>query len=63
MRRNVDELFFEAIQKQAYAKKLMSREHYSADGTLLAALGIRVGTTVGADKGYDTAEFFYGCGG
>jgi transposase len=28
---NVDELFFEAIKKQAYAKKLMSRDHFSVD--------------------------------
>lgn len=34
---NVDELFFEAIKKQAYAKKLMSRDHFSVDGTLLEA--------------------------
>ena len=33
MRGNIDELFFEAIKKQAYARKLMSRE----DGTLLEA--------------------------
>lgn len=37
MRNNIDELFFEAIRKQAYAKKLMSREHFSVDGTLLDA--------------------------
>src|SRR5690606_29322805 len=34
---NVDELFFDAIKKQAYAKKLMSRDHFSVDGTLLDA--------------------------
>ncbi|MDP5211324.1 IS5 family transposase [Microbulbifer sp. 2205BS26-8] len=34
---NVDELFFDAIKKQAYAKKLMSRDHFSVDGTLLEA--------------------------
>src|SRR5690606_38616752 len=37
MRHNIDELLFEAIKKQAYAKKLMSREHFSVDGTLLEA--------------------------
>ena len=37
MRGNIDELFFEAIKKQAYAKKLMSRDHFSVDGTLLEA--------------------------
>ena len=34
---NVDELLFEAIKKQAYARKLMSRDHFSVDGTLLEA--------------------------
>jgi len=37
MEGNVDELFFNAIKKQAYAKKLMSRDHFSVDGTLLDA--------------------------
>lgn len=37
MLNNIDELFFSAIKKQAYAKKLMSREHFSIDGTLLEA--------------------------
>lgn len=37
MLNDVDELFFEAVKKQAYAKKLMSREHFSVDGTLLEA--------------------------
>lgn len=37
MKGNVDELFFDAIKKQAYAKKLMSRDHFSVDGTLLDA--------------------------
>lgn len=34
---NVDELFFDAINKQAYAKKLMSHDHFSVDDTLLEA--------------------------
>lgn len=33
----VDVLFFEAIKKQAYARHLMSRDHFSVDGTLLEA--------------------------
>lgn len=37
MQFDIDELFFEAIKKQAYAKKLMSRDHFSVDGTLLEA--------------------------
>lgn len=37
MRYHIDELFFDAIKQQAYAKRLMSREHFSVDGTLLDA--------------------------
>lgn len=37
MRANIDELFFDAIKHQAYAKNLMSRDHFSVDGTLLDA--------------------------
>lgn len=33
----IDELLFEAIKKQGYAKKLLSRDHFSVDGTLLEA--------------------------
>lgn len=33
----VDVLFFEAVKKQAYARQLMSRDHFSVDGTLLEA--------------------------
>lgn len=33
----VDELLFEAINRQGYAKKLLSRDHFSVDGTLLEA--------------------------
>lgn len=35
MAHRVDEKLFEAIKKQAYAKKLMSRDHFTVDGTLL----------------------------
>lgn len=34
MLNNIDELFFSAIKKEAYAQKLMSREHFSIEGTL-----------------------------
>ena len=34
---DVDELLFEAIKKQAYAKKLLSRDHFTVDGTLIEA--------------------------
>ena len=37
MRFDIDELFFDAIKQKAYAKRLMSREHFSVDGTLLDA--------------------------
>lgn len=37
MRFDVDEQLFEAIKKQGYAKKLLSRDHFSVDGTLLEA--------------------------
>lgn len=34
---DVDDLLFEAVKKQGYAKKLLSRDHFSVDGTLLEA--------------------------
>ena len=37
MLHDIDELFFDAIEKQAYARQLTSREHFSVDGTLLEA--------------------------
>lgn len=37
MSSNIDELLFEAIKKQGYARKLMSRDHFSVDGTLIEA--------------------------
>jgi len=37
MQHDIDELFFDAIKKQAYAKQLMSRDHFTVDGTLLEA--------------------------
>ena len=37
MLNDIDHLFFDAVKKQAYAKQLMSREHFSVDGTLLEA--------------------------
>ena len=33
----VDELLFEAINKQAYANRLLSRDHFTVDGTLIEA--------------------------
>lgn len=37
MASNVDELLFDAIKKQAAAKKLLSKDHFTLDGTLLEA--------------------------
>lgn len=34
---DVDELLFEAIKQQAHAGKLLSRDHFSVDGTLIEA--------------------------
>jgi IS5 family transposase len=34
---NVDELLFEAIKKQGYTRQLLSRDHFTVDGTLLEA--------------------------
>jgi IS5 family transposase len=37
MQSNIDEYLFDAIKKQAYAKHLLSRDHFSVDGTILEA--------------------------
>jgi len=37
MPHNIDEMFFDTVKKQAHAKKLMSRDHFTVDGTLLDA--------------------------
>jgi len=37
LQHNVADLLFDAIKKQAYAKQLMSREHFTVDGTLVEA--------------------------
>ena len=37
MQSNIDKYLFDAIKKQAYAKHLLSRDHFSVDGTLLEA--------------------------
>ena len=37
MASQIDELLFDAIKKQAYAKQLLSRDHFTVDGTLLEA--------------------------
>jgi len=37
MAHNIDEMLFDAVKKQAYAKNLMSRDHFTVDGNLLDA--------------------------
>ena len=37
MQSNIDEYLFDAIKQQAYAQQLLSRDHFSVDGTLLEA--------------------------
>lgn len=37
MAHRINELLFDAVKKQAYAKQLMSRDHFTVDGTLLDA--------------------------
>ena len=37
MASNIDELLFDAIKQQAAAKQLLSRDHFTVDGTLLEA--------------------------
>ena len=60
LRHNVDELFFDAIKKQAYAAKLMSREHFSVDGSLLeACASITSFKPKGQDDNDDSGENFH----
>lgn len=61
MTSNVDELLFEAIKKQAYAKKLMSRDHFSVDGTLIeACASIKSFKPKDRDDDSDDGENFHG---
>src|SRR5690606_10758265 len=49
--REVAEAFFAAIRAQAASKKLLSREHFSLDGTLLeAAASLKSLRPIGEDK-------------
>lgn len=58
---NVDELLFEAVKKQAYAKKLMSRDHFSVDGTLLeACASLKSFKPKDGDGDSDDGENFHG---
>lgn len=61
MLNEIDELFFEAIKKQAYAKQLMSRDHFSVDGTLLeACASMKSFKPKDGDDNDDSGENFHG---
>lgn len=57
---NVDELLFEAIKKQTYARKLMSRDHFSVDGTRLEACASLKSFRPRDDSDDDNGENFHG---
>ena len=57
---NVDERLFEAIKKQAYARQLMSRDHFSVDGTLLEACASLKSFRPKDDSDDDAGEHFHG---
>ncbi len=57
----VDELLFEAIKSQAYAKKLLSRDHFTVDGTLIeACASIKSFKPKDGSGGDDDGENFHG---
>ena len=58
---DVDELLFEAIKQQAYAKKLLSRDHFTVDGTLIeACASLKSFKPKGRDDSSDDGENFHG---
>ncbi len=58
---DVDELLFEAIKKQGYAKKLLSRDHFTVDGTLIeACASLKSFRPKGQDDDSDDGENFHG---
>jgi len=58
---DVDELLFEAIKSQAYAKKLLSRDHFTVDGTLIeACASIKSFKPKDGSGGDDDGENFHG---
>lgn len=58
---NVDELLFEAIKSQAYAKQLLSRDHFTVDGTLIeACASIKSFKPKDGSGGDDDGENFHG---
>ena len=57
----VDELLFEAIKKQAYAKQLLSRDHFTVDGTLIeACASLKSFTPKDREDDDDGGENFHG---
>jgi transposase len=61
MRYAVDELLFDAIKQQGYAKKLMSKEHFSVDGTLIeACASLKSFKPKDQDDDSDDGENFHG---
>ena len=58
MRFDVDEQLFEAIKKQGYANKLLSRDHFTVDGTLLeACASLKSFKPKGSDNDEDGENF------
>ncbi len=58
---DVDGLLFEAIKQQAYAKQMMSRDHFSVDGTLIeACASLKSFKPKGRDDDSDDGENFHG---
>jgi transposase len=57
----VDELLFEAIKKQGYAKQLLSRDHFTVDGTLIeACASLKSFKPKDRDDDSDDGENFHG---
>ena len=57
MRLGVDGLLLEAVKKRGYAKRLLSRDHFSVDGTLVEACASMKSFRPKDGSGGDGAEF------
>ncbi len=60
MAHEVDEWLFEAVKKQGYANKLLSRDHFSVDGTLIEACASLKSFKPKDGSGDDDGENFHG---
>ncbi len=61
MRHEIAESFLAAINKQGYARKLLSKDHFSVDGTLLeACASLKSFRPKAAEKEADDGENFHG---